>query len=284
MRKQRFVLGLLFLSLLVTGCGNRGIPAIKQELMDKKMSVLMLTSASLSDPAKQSVSQALLQWRDANQIAFDWVKDLQTMDESVVAKLKSRPYDYIYVIGNELLPTADPLIGQNLTNGKWTLMQSQLDPSASGAGGAETKAAVYQIDPTKIDTLKNQWVGGVLASNSSVEWVTRADRPIPSAWAPSEEADHIVLLDNNQQWFQQLSFQTKQHASSWIIFNAPTDAAHIQKAKTIGVSVMDLTDALSADLDWPSILNNRLSGMLQHSWQAGAAKYSDQELKELKLK
>ncbi|MFC5448408.1 hypothetical protein [Paenibacillus aestuarii] len=284
MRKQRFVIGLLFLSLMVTGCGNRGIPAIKQELMDKKMSVLMLTSASLSDPAEQTVSQTLLQWRDSNQIAFDWVKDLQTMDDSVAAKLKSKPYDYIYVIGNELLPAANPLISQNLTTGKWTLMQNQLDPSASGAGGAVAKAAVFQIDPAKIDTLKNQWVSGVLATNTSVEWVTRADRPIPSAWAPSEEADHIVLLDNNQQWFQQLSLQTKQHASSWIIFNAATDAAHIQKAKTLGVSVMDLSDALSADLDWTAIMNNRLNGMLRHTWQSGATTYSDQELKELKLK
>src|SRR5438128_2146553 len=92
---KRFVLALLLLSFILTGCGNRGIPAIKQEVLNNKLSVLMLTGASMSAPAKQSVGNALQQWRDANFIAFDWIKDLNQLDESVITKLKASKYDYI---------------------------------------------------------------------------------------------------------------------------------------------------------------------------------------------
>jgi hypothetical protein len=282
---RRYMLGLLLLTFIVTGCGNRGIPVIKQELLDKKLSVLMLTSASLSDTAKQSVGAALQKWRDSNLIAYDWMKDLNTLDDNIITKLKGRTYDYIYVIGNELLPSANELIRQNVSVSKWTLMQNQLDVNGNtNANTNANQASFYQIDPNQVESLKNKWITDLLTQHSSVEWVTRADYPIPSAWAPSEEADHIILLDNNGQWFQQLAFQTRQHSSNCIIFYAPTDTAHIQKAKTLGVPVMDINGALTAELDWGTILSNRLQNMTQKTWQTGGSVYNEQELKELKMK
>ncbi|MFD0698316.1 hypothetical protein ACFQZT_30010 [Paenibacillus sp. GCM10027628] len=283
MRIHRIVLSLLLLTFVVTGCGNRGIPVIKQELLDKKISVLMLTSAGISDTAKQSVSTALQQWRDSNLIAYDWIKDATVIDNDIVTKLKVRTYDYIYVIGNELLPSAEQVIQQDAVTSKWTLLQSQLDANGS-SNLIGNQAALFQIDPNQVDNLKGKWIQDLLNQNASIEWITQADHPIPSAWAPSEEADHIILLDNNDQWFQQLAFQTRQHLSTWIIFYAPTDAAHVQKAKSLGVSVMDLNGSLSAELNWATILNNRLNAMLQKTWKPGATVFTDQELKELKMK
>ncbi|WP_261306081.1 hypothetical protein [Paenibacillus andongensis] len=280
---KHFLLAFLLLSFILTGCGNRGIPAIKQELLDNKLSVLMLTGASMSAPAKQSVGNALQQWRDANFIAFDWIKDLNQLDESVITKLKASKYDYIYVIGNELFPSANEVIGQGLSTGKWTLLQSQLDAKGITSQVNE-QASFLQIDSLQIENLKNKWIQDLLAQNIVVEWVTRSDRPIPSAWAPSEEADHIVLLDNNEQWFQQLSFQTRQHRSSTIIFYTPVDEAQVQKAKSIGVSVVDISGAVSAELNWAQILDNRLAVMKSSSWKKGGAIYNQQELKELKMK
>ncbi|UJF35400.1 hypothetical protein [Paenibacillus hexagrammi] len=66
----------LMLGLLLTGCGNRGMPVIKQEIMDKKISVLMLSSPALSNQAKQSIGKALLEWRNNQAITFEWLKDL----------------------------------------------------------------------------------------------------------------------------------------------------------------------------------------------------------------
>ncbi|MDD9270354.1 hypothetical protein ACFPES_25180 [Paenibacillus sp. GCM10023248] len=250
--------------------------------MDKKLSVLMLSSASLSDTAKQSVGNALQRWRNVNFIAYDWFKDLNAIDDAVLAKLKASSYDYIYVIGNDLFPSANAVIQQGLTTGKWTLVQSKLDPAGT-ANGAIDQAAFLQIDAGQIEGLKTKWIQDLLAQNVTVEWVTRSDRPIPSEWAPSEESDHIVLLDNNEQWFQQLSFQTRQHSASWIIFYSPATEAQLQRAKTLGVSVIDVSNALSADLNWDQILENRLAVMVNHSWQKGSLSYNAQELTTLKM-
>lgn len=280
---KRFMLVILLLSFLVSGCGNRGIPVIKQELLDKKLSVLMLSSVNLSDTAKQSVGNALQKWREANFIAYDWINDLSALDDRVLTKLKASSYDYIYVIGNDLFPSANGVIGQGLNSGKWTLLQSQLDVNGS-ASTVIDQAAFLQIDSQQIENLKNKWIEELLAQNVTVEWVTRSDRPIPSAWAPSEEADHIVLLDNNDQWFQQLSFQTRQHFAKWIIFYSPATEAQLQKAKTLGTSIMDVSNSLSAELNWAQILDDRLLAMTSNSWQKGPINYNEKELTELKVK
>ena len=78
----------IILSVLA-GCGNRGIPAIKQELLDQKLSVLMLSSAKLTASTKESVGQSLMKWRDGNSIAFDWVKDLNQLDDNVYHKVEN---------------------------------------------------------------------------------------------------------------------------------------------------------------------------------------------------
>lgn len=280
---KRTMLMFLLLSFIVAGCGNRGIPVIKQELLDKKLSVLMLSSVNLSPTAKQSVGSALQKWRDANFIAYDWINDLSAVDDRVLTKLKASSYDYIYVIGNDLFPSANGVIQQGLNPGKWTLLQSQLDVNGSATSTID-QASFLQIDSQQIENLKNQWIQNLLAQNVTVEWVTRSDRPIPSSWAPSEEADHIVLLDNNEQWFQQLAFQTKQHFATWIIFYSPATEEQLQRAKTLGVSAMDVSNSLSAELNWPQILDNRLLAMTNKSWQKGPLNYNEKELTELKMK
>ena len=53
------------------------------------------------------------------------------------------------------------------------------------------------------------------------------------------------------------TFQTHQHHAAWVIFYSPVDEAQLQKAKSLGVSVMDILGALTADLNWTQILDNR---------------------------
>lgn len=282
MHKKRFLLILILLSSLLAGCGTRGIPVIKPEVLDQKMSVLMLTSAGLTASAKEALGQTLKSWRDANSIAYDWVKDLNALDDSVVSKLKTKSYDYIYVVGNELFPSANETMSLGLSTSKWTFLQSQ--PFVEG--GAVTvndQASMLQLDTQQMETLKNKAIQDLLFQNVAIEWVTQSDHPIPSAWSPSEEADHIVLL-NNTQWFQQLTFQVHQHHAAWVIFYSPVDEAQLQKAKSLGVSVMDFSGALTADLNWTHILENQLGRMKTHAWQKGIQNYNPQELKELKLK
>lgn len=281
--KKYYLLIMVLLTSLLAGCSNRGIPVIKQELLDQKMTVLMLSSAGMTPSAKEAVGQALKNWRDSNGIAYEWAQDLTTLDDAVVSKLKTKSYDYIYVVGNELFASANETMKLGTVSGKWTFLQSQ--PFAGGQTIAVSdQANLLQVDTQQMETLKTNWIQNLLVQKTVVEWVTRSDRPIPSAWAPSEEADHIVLLDNNPQWFQQLSFQTYQHHASWVIFYSPPEAEQLQKAKSLGVSVMDLTGAISADLNWTQIFDNRLAAMKTHAWQKGIQNYNVQELKELIMK
>ncbi|WP_141692580.1 hypothetical protein [Paenibacillus pectinilyticus] len=281
---KKYVLVILSLFIcLLAGCGNRGIPVINQDMLNQKISVLVLSSASVTASASDPISQALNTWRDANGIAYEWVKDLTVLDDNVVSKLKTKSYDYIYVVGNELFASANETMKLGLSSSKWTFLQSQ--PFAEGSAVVlDNQASLLQVDTQQMETMKNKWIQDLLFQNVAVEWVTQSTRPIPSAWAPSEEADHIVLLDNNPQWYQQLVFQINQHRASWVIFYSPADPAQIQKAKSIGVSVMDFSGALSADLNWTQILDNRLAIMKAHSWQSGTQNYNLQELKELKMK
>ncbi|MGO4272288.1 hypothetical protein AB4Z22_21010, partial [Paenibacillus sp. TAF58] len=72
--------------------------------------------------------------------------------------------------------------------------------------------------------------------------------------------------------------------SNTIIFYSPVDEAQVQKAKSIGISVVDIAGAVSAELNWAQILDNRLVMMKTNSWKKGGTIYNEQELKELKMK
>jgi len=283
MRIVRIGFALICLALCMAGCGTRGVPAISQERLAAKLSVLMVTQQGLADSAKQEVAAALQTWRSEHHIAFEWLQDVAVWDQTLENKLHTRTYDYIYVIGNELLPAAAQSAASDPADRKWTLLQDKLTGGET-LPAATAKTAIMRIDPQQIDRLKSDWVENLLTQPVSIEWVTTAARPIPSQWAPSEEADHIVLLDNNPEWLQQLAFQKNQHGSGWIVFYTPADAAALNQVRSLGVSVMDLSGALSAELNWQAVLAGRLDTMLNQTWKSGDAAYSAQELKELTWK
>ncbi|MCD1257751.1 hypothetical protein B5M42_002710 [Paenibacillus athensensis] len=280
MRIVRIAFALISVVLCAAGCGTRGVPAITQAQLDAKLSVLVVTPVGLSDTAGQEIAAALQDWRKEHQIAFEWLPNVTAWDQTLENKLHTRTYDYIYVIGNDLLPAAAQSAESDTAKRKWTLLQDKLTGSGS-LPAATDKTEVLRIDPQQIDRLKSDWVLNLLAQHLSVEWVTTAAYPIPSQWAPSEEADHVVLLDNNPEWLNQIAFQKNQHGSAWIVFYAPVDAATVSKARTLGASVMDLSGALSAELNWKEVLAERLDAMLQHTWHGGEAAYSAKELKQL---
>jgi hypothetical protein len=278
---RRIILLFFTCSILLTACGTSGTPAIRPEILQSKLSVLMITSGKLSDPVKQKIGAKLLEWRSGNQIAFEWMKDKAAIDGSMISYIKSKQYDYIYVIGTDLISTAIQAAGQD-TDSKWTLIQDQMSMQQPLA--ASDNLSILQIDPKQAADVRIYWVNQLLTQKESVEWVTVAENPIPAEWAPSEEADHIVLLNNNGGWFDQLNYQTRLHASKWIIFNTPADATFVKRAQTIGVPVVDLSAPLESELNWDAIFANRLTVMLQRSWKKGIITYNTQEIKQLLIK
>jgi hypothetical protein len=279
---RRTICLLIAVTLLLTACGTRGIPAIREDILVNKYAVLMITSDKLSDSAKQTVAAKLMDWRNTHQIAFEWIQNLPSIDETIRKSIQAKQFDYIYVIGTGLFPTAIQAAEQD-KDSKWSLLQDQWENPQNTIIDSDN-LALWQIDPKQVDDLKNNWVNQLLAQKESVEWVTMAEYPIPSVWAPSEEADHIVLLNNNGDWFNQLVHQTRLHGSSRILFHAPVDPSFVQKAKTIGVPVVDLSASLETDLNWDAILESRLTNMTQRSWNKGVHVYNAQELIQLKIK
>jgi hypothetical protein len=278
--RSKWILLLCASMLLLSACSTRGIPAIQHDKWNQKLAVLVITEASLNDSGKQSINKALHGWRDTEKITYEWIKDVNALDDSLLTKAKNGTYDYIYVIGNNLIQTAAKEATLD-ANSKWTLLPNNWNPQQATVGQTHS-IAQFDIDPALIDGLKDNWVKQQADQNVQLEWVTRAASPIPSAWAPSEEADHIVLLDNNDQWLQQLGLQIRQHASKWIVFNSTEDPAVLQKAKTLGVSVMNFT-AISVDFNWDLIMSNQLNTMKQNSWKSGLQAYSQQELQNIQM-
>lgn len=279
--RSRYQIGMVLLMLiLLTACGTRGIPVIGQEQLNGKLAVLMITAAGLTDSTKQTIDATLHGWRESEKITFEWLKDIKELDEGLLAKIRSRTYDYIFVVGNSLYEASakEAVLDKN---SKWTLLQEAWGTDISPA--SLESAAWRHLDVAHTDLLKDEWVKQQMKENVSLEWVTRAANPIPSAWAPSEEADHIVMLDQNEQWQQQLIYQIREHNSKWIVFYTAADQATLQKAKNIGIPVKDLT-VFSAYLNWETILASQLAIMKQNSWKPGSHVYSGQEVKELKIK
>jgi hypothetical protein len=270
---------IIFFLVLTTACATRGIPVIQQDKLDHKLSVLMMTTIGLSTAADVAVRTTLHQWRSSEQITYEWIRDVSALDEDLLNKIRTRTYDYIYVIGNSLIEASLLEAGQD-QDSKWTLLQDAPTHQPFAALTIE-HAAALQVDPALADELKNNWVKE--RALQSIEWVTNAAKPIPSSWAPSEEADHIILLDGNSEWYKQLQFQVNKHASKWIVFNTPVDDAALQRARSIGIPVVDFS-SLSVELDWMQIWSHQLAQMKQNSWKPGIQTFTQQQMKDLKIK
>jgi hypothetical protein len=275
---------IIVLIVLLNACTNRGIPAIQQDALDKKISVLMVTGAHLSEAGVQAVNAALPNWRNEHLIAYEWIQGVSALDQTLLNKIKAGSYDYIYVIGNDLLEEASKRAAEmkDITS-KWTLIEEGSPGFGTPVLSQANSILWLKTDTATFEVQQDNWVKQLAAQNESIEWVTTSTHPIPALWAPSEEADHIVYWDNNDQWFQQLTFQARLHASNWIVFYAPVNQEMLKKAKTLGINVKDLSSSYTADLNWEAILNDRLTVMKQGLWKSGTQSFTPQQVKEIKM-
>ncbi|WP_442600883.1 hypothetical protein [Paenibacillus sp. KN14-4R] len=265
---------------VLTACAGRGLPSISAEMLANKKSVLFITSPSVGSSIKSTIQSVLPNWREAHQITYDWIQDVQEINDDVKNQVKDKAYDYIYVIGNDLLASTVKAASE-LPKSKWSLLQNQSNVDMSSIQD-QANLSVMSVDTSILKPQIESWVQAKITARTSIEWVTTASKPIPSAWAPSEEADHIVLLDNNPEWFKQLKFQLSNHHSEWIVLYSPADASVVQKLKTIGIPVMNV-NASTADLNWDEIMKNSVQSIVDNSWKSGLKSYNANELKELKL-
>lgn len=269
----RYTWGVYVLCLMIVlgGCG-KNIPEINPALLESKMSVLLISKENLADSTKSAMTTTLLSWRDTHHIPFDWMANTTALQEQQLIQIKSMPYNYIIVIGNDLNRQIIPL-AVSLPDKKWILLDDAIAP----AGPALQAKNVFwkQTGEGFIEKQWDEWVKQQQLLGKSIEWITSSINPIPSLWVPSEEAETISLVDA-EGWFSQFQTQVKQHGPSWIALYSSLDAASLQRVKSLKVPIMDIS-ATSIELQWIIILSALQQSIIDNQWVAGIQSYTPQE-------
>ncbi|WP_248926305.1 hypothetical protein [Paenibacillus hamazuiensis] len=240
--------------------------------MDKKPAILMVTGANLSPEAQASVQKALPVWRQTQNISYEWISGAQNLQE-ITGKIQTVPYDYVITVGNGLSEQALPLSAQ-MPDKKWVLLDDDFPGSVvqSVYGHVTYKRA----DPALRQNVWDDWVKQQQNLGLPIEWITETSKPIPSAWAPSEEADHIVYTDGGNPWFNQLSLQTRQHGARWIVTYTPIEGASLQRLKSLNIPVVNMAQD-KLELNWDVILSGILDNIVKNSDPSGIQYYSNSE-------
>jgi hypothetical protein len=276
MLKAKWTLCCICILCILVGCG-RNIPTIEPGLLQSKQSVLLLTPANLPEPVHTLLGQMLTRWRDQQHIAYEWMPSLSALQEEQVAKMKAGSYDVIIVVGSELTKSVAAAAAA-MTDKKWILLEDQLASAVTPLEG--NHISLRHIPTGLVYQEWDEWVRQQLVTGRMIEWVTTAAHPIPSDWAPSEEAERITLTDATG-WFAQLQFQVRSHGPSWIVAYAPLEPAVLQRLKALQVPVINMAST-GVELLWESIMADVEQQVVNKAFQPGARAYQPTEMKVLK--
>ncbi|WP_281887540.1 hypothetical protein [Paenibacillus sp. YYML68] len=263
------------LSFLFTACG-KSIPSIDPQLLDSKASVLVVTSSTLAPDAQQQLQTALQEWQSSRLTAYEWMQlsPAQGLTEEQQAELQQRAYDYVVVAGRELIVSLLPYAEQ-LTDSRWIMLDDRIMRESLPVQGSHI--VVHTIVEARLHQEWDEWVRQQLVTDRAIEWVTTQAYPIPSEWAPAEEAEYMTLTDAPG-WQQQLQYQLQAHRSSWIVVFAPLDAQQLQRLKAMQVPIANIS-ATAVELQWPAVLESVSRLLAERSWQGGLKPYTEREFK-----
>jgi predicted transcriptional regulator len=276
--RRKWIIGIigLYIILLISGCG-KNIPDIDPALMQSKLSVLVITKTNLPDTTKTELQKTLISWRDAHHIAYDWMPDVAELQEPQLNKIKATSYNYIIIVGNALNRQVYPLASQ-LQDKRWVLLD---DAVSSGQLPITDKHIIWkQSGEGLMEKQWGEWVKQQQVLGKAIEWVTASSNPIPSIWAPSEEAETISLSDV-EGWFTQFQTQVRQHGPDWVVIYSPLDSNTIQRIKNLRVPIMNIA-ATSMDLQWGAILTSLLQSIENNQWVSGIQFYNPLEIQVIK--
>lgn len=273
LRWTKWMLTTVCLLLLLSGCG-KNIPEIDPALLQSKLSVLVISKPNLSEPVRSTFSKALLSWRDNEKVSYEWLTDVSTLQEQHINKIKSTDYDYIIVVGNELTAQSLPYTAQ-IPDKKWILLDDAL--SVNNVQALNNNQTLWkQTGSGFMQEQWNDWVRQEQLQGKTIEWVTTNNRPIPSAWAPSEEAEYISYSDADG-WYAPFQTQVRQHSPNWIVVYSALDASVLQRMKNLQVPIMNMSST-SIDVNWEVVLAGLLDQMKQKQWKPGLQNYTLQEM------
>lgn len=275
-RWARYLMVLVSIMLFVSGCG-KNIPAIDPVVLQNKLSVLVITKPNIKESTKSTFANTLLSWRDTQSVAFEWMPDVTSISGEQANKIQSTAYDYIIVVGNELNQQVLPY-AQTVPDKKWILIDDGI--SQNTADIAAVNIEWMQTGPGFMESQWGEWVRQQQAMGKSLEWVTVSTNPIPSIWAPSEEAERISL-SNAEGWYPQFQLQVKQHGPDWLVVYSPLEASILNRMKSLQVPIMNIAST-TIDVKWDTVLPELLAQMQNKQWKAGIQAYTPQQLQVTK--
>lgn len=264
---------MLSMAFMLAGCGKQ-IPEIDPALLKSKASILVMTGPELPDDVKNTLQSTLLELRDQKQTSFEWMQNASALTEEQLHQIKARPYDVILVVGHtlvhQLLPTA-----KQVPERKWVLLDDVI--ARQSVAQNDQHIILKLVTEEQFHAEWDEWVRQQLVSGRTIEWVTTSAYPIPSEWAPSEEAEMISLADA-EGWFTQFQYQVRNSRPSWIAVFAPLEATQLQRLNSMQVPVMNMAST-QIELLWPGILSSVREMMVQGRWNAGIQPYTNTEIK-----
>ncbi|MCZ8519987.1 hypothetical protein [Paenibacillus caseinilyticus] len=248
--------------------------------MEKKASLLVVTGPSLAEADKTSLQNALVQWQNTKHLSYEWVQDADSTkvwSPDMIAKAGSRGYDYIVVTGHDLSRSALPA-AQQTTARKWLLLDDGLTRDTVQVSGGHIQLKMVQ--DAEFRALWDPWVKEQTGSGRTIEWVTTSSYPVPSEWAPSEEAEYVSLADA-EGWYTPFQQQVRRHGPAWIAVYAPVDEAMVQRMRNLQIPVMNLAGT-KVQLQWNGILTLLQETIDGKPWTSGIQPYTESEAKIIK--
>jgi hypothetical protein len=157
MRFHKIKLSLPYLLLLVllTACGH-SIPTASIDLIKQKKSILVLTSPKLDKSLQSKLSQTLNTWKQSELITYEWVQQIDVVDDLLINKINHTAYSYILVLGNDLTPTT--ITAAALTRDKRWIVLSDANHADSGTRTITDNVALYQLNAAVVATQWSEWV------------------------------------------------------------------------------------------------------------------------------
>ncbi|WP_379370598.1 MULTISPECIES: hypothetical protein [unclassified Paenibacillus] len=263
------------LVLFISACG-KNIPTINPQLLQSKQSVLVITTPGLNESTAALFQKTLLAWRDTNHIAFEWLPNVAAIENPLVEKIKTSPYDYIIVIGNTLTSQAATQAAA-LADKKWILLDDAISQSTVPISGEHI--VWKQTGQGFLEKQWQEWVKQQQVIGKRLEWVTTSTNPIPSIWAPSEEAEYISLSDA-EGWYPPFQSQVRQHGPDWLVVYSPLEATVLQRMKALQVPIMNIS-ATTINVQWEFVMTAVLN-QLQKQWTPGLQAYQNEEITVIK--
>jgi hypothetical protein len=273
----KLILISLIMILLFTACGF-ALPEAPTSIVELKKSVLVLTDPTMDVKTQDIIKKTLNQWKQTNLIAYEWIQHVNVVDNLLIQKINRTPYSYIIVLGNALQPTGLAAAAK-VQDKRWIMLSNGLNPKL-GTVPPPDNVSLYLIKPIDPAEQWASWVNQQFTLGASILWVTRTNEPIPTQWAPSEEADHILFIDQflDPAWFNQLSFQVRSIKPNWIVLYTALESATVQRISSLGIPIVDFRATSTFTWNWDAVLAEQLAVIHSNRFDKGIRYYNPQQV------